>query len=86
MDILFLTSDLMEAARGQKPLRCRKWHEGVNLLKKVFNESCSATSKTPYRIQSDLSYDLRVERYSMPPCPSHFRHAYSDLQGLYETM
>ena len=59
-------------------------HEGVNLLKKVFNESCSATSKTPYRIQSDLSYDLRVERYSMPPCPSHFRHAYSDLQGLYE--
>ena len=44
-------------------------HEGVNLLKKAFNESCSATSKTPYRIQSDLSYDLRVERYSMPPCP-----------------
>ena len=39
-------------------------HEGVNLLKKVVNESCSATSKTPYRIQSDLSYDLRVERYS----------------------
>ena len=61
-------------------------HEGVNLLKKAFNESCSATSKTPYRIQSDLSYDLRVERYSMPPCPSYFRHAYSDLQGLYETM
>ena len=50
-------------------------HEGVNLLKKVFNESCSVTSKTPYRIQSDFSYDLQVERYSMPPCPSHFRHA-----------
>ena len=39
-------------------------HEGVNLWKKVFNESFSATSKTPKRIQSDLSYDLRQERYS----------------------
>ena len=44
-------------------------HEGVNLLKKVFNESCSVTSKTPYRIQSDFSYDLQVERYSMHPAP-----------------
>ncbi len=60
-------------------------HEGVNLLKTVCNESCSATSKTPYRIQSDLSYDLRVERYSMPPCPSHFRHACSDLQAAAAT-
>jgi hypothetical protein len=33
-------------------------------LKKVFNESCSATSKIPWRVQSDLSYELRVERYS----------------------
>ena len=39
-------------------------HEGVNLWKKVFNESFSATSKTPWRIQSDLIYDLRQERYS----------------------
>ena len=39
-------------------------HEGVDLLEKVFNESFSASSKTPWRIQSDLGYDLRVERYS----------------------
>ena len=25
----------------------QKWHEGVNLWKEVFNESCLATSKTP---------------------------------------
>jgi hypothetical protein len=31
----------MEAVRGQK------WHEGVDLLKKVFNESFSTTTKTP---------------------------------------
>ena len=39
-------------------------HEGVNLWKKVFNESFSATSKTTWQIQSDLSYELRQERYS----------------------
>ena len=33
-------------------------------MKRVFNESFSAPSKTPWRIQSDLSYDLRLERYS----------------------
>ncbi len=46
------------------PLRGQKRQEGVDLLKKVFNESFSATSKTPWRIKSDLSYDLRQERYS----------------------
>jgi hypothetical protein len=38
---LFLTSEVMEAVRGQK------WHEGVDLLKKVFNKSFSRISKTP---------------------------------------
>ena len=33
-------------------------------MKKVLDESFSAPSKTPWRIQSDLGYDLRVERYS----------------------
>ena len=33
-------------------------------MKRVFNESFSAPLKTPWRIQSDLSYDLRLERYS----------------------
>jgi hypothetical protein len=47
----------MEAVRGQKR------HEGVDLLEKVFNKSCSTTSKPPYRIQSDLSYNLRLESY-----------------------
>jgi hypothetical protein len=38
----------MEAARGQKhPCEAKKKHEGVDLLKKVFNKSCLATSKTP---------------------------------------
>ena len=49
--------------RPKTPLRGQKWHEGVDLLKKVINENCSATSKTPWRLQSDLSYDLRQERY-----------------------
>ena len=30
------------------------------LIEKVFNESFSAPSKTPWWVQSDLSYDLRV--------------------------
>ena len=42
--------------RPKTPLGGQKWHEGVNLLKKVFNESCS---KTPQRVQSDLIYNLR---------------------------
>ena len=50
--------------RPKTPLGGQNIHEGVNLWKKVFNESFSATSKTPQRIQSDLSYDLRQERYS----------------------
>ena len=33
-------------------------------MKRVFNESFSAPSKTPWQVQSDLSYDLRLERYS----------------------
>ena len=37
----------------------KKYHEGVDLLKKVLNESFSAPSKTPWRVQSDSSYDLR---------------------------
>ena len=33
--------------RPKTPLGGQNWHEGVDLLKKVLNESCSATSKTP---------------------------------------
>ena len=33
--------------RPKTPLRGQKWHEGVNLLKKVFNKSFSTPSKTP---------------------------------------
>ena len=50
--------------RPKTPFGGQKYHEGVDLLKRVFNESFSAPSKTPWRIQSDLSYDLRLERYS----------------------
>ena len=33
MGMIFLTSEVMEAVRGQKtPLRGQKWQEGVNLL------------------------------------------------------
>jgi hypothetical protein len=35
----------------------------VDVLKKLFNKSFSTTSKTPKRVQSDLSYNLRVESY-----------------------
>jgi hypothetical protein len=49
--------------RPKTPLGGQKWHEGVDLLKKVFNKSFSTTSKTPKRVQSDLSYNLRVESY-----------------------
>ena len=55
----------MEAVRGQKhPSEAKNIMKELNLLKRVFNESFSAPSKTPWRIQSDLSYDLRLERYS----------------------
>jgi hypothetical protein len=33
--------------RPKTPLGGQKWHEGVDLLKKVFNKSFSTTSKTP---------------------------------------
>ena len=49
--------------RPKTPLGGQNYHEGVDLLKKVFNESFSALSKTPWRIQSDLVYNLHVERY-----------------------
>jgi hypothetical protein len=51
----------MEAVRRPKtPLGGQKYHEGVDLLKRrIFNESFSAPSKTPWQVQSDLSYDLR---------------------------
>ena len=56
--VIFFTFDHMKAARGQKkPSEAKKKHEEVDLLKKVFNKSLSMTSKTPSRVQSDLSRD-----------------------------
>ena len=56
--VIFFTFDLMKAARGQKKTsEAKKKHEEVDLLKKVFNKSLSMTSKTPSRVQSDLSRD-----------------------------
>ena len=49
--------------RSKTPLGDQKWHEGIDLLKKVLNKSFSTTSNTLKRVQSDLSYDLRVESY-----------------------
>ena len=46
-------------------------HEEVDLMKKMFNKSCSTSSKTPYRVQSDLSYNLRVESYDFWRQPGH---------------
>ena len=45
----FLTSKvLVEAVEGPKtPFEGQKWHEGVDLLKKVRNKSFSTTLKTP---------------------------------------
>ena len=60
----FFDLDLMRAVKGPKtPLRSQKLHEGVTLLKKVSNKSCSTTSLTPWRVQSYLSYNPRVDRY-----------------------
>jgi hypothetical protein len=33
--------------RPKTPLGGQKWHEGVDLLKKVFDKSFSTTSKNP---------------------------------------
>ena len=33
--------------RPKTPLGGQKWHEGVDLLKNLFNKSFSTTSKTP---------------------------------------
>ena len=49
--------------RPKTPLGGQKWHEGVDLLKKIFNKSFSTTSKTPKWVQSNLNYNLRVESY-----------------------
>ena len=40
------------------------------LIEKVFNESFSAPSKTPWQMKSDLDCDLRLERY-MSNLPGH---------------
>ena len=48
---LFLTSEVIEAVRGQKRPKSLlgrvKKLEGVNFLEHLFNKSCSSTSKTP---------------------------------------
>ena len=58
--------EVMEAVRGQKHLilRGQKYHEGVDLLKKVYNKSFSATSKNPQRVHSHSRHDLRQETRS----------------------
>ena len=64
--------------RPKTPLGGQNYHERVDLLKKVFNESFSAPSKTPWRIQSNLGYNLWVER-----CTSNLRgHCISLTCGL----
>jgi hypothetical protein len=49
--------------RPKTPLGGQKLHEGADLLEKVFYKSFLTTSKTPKRVQSDLSYNLREESY-----------------------
>jgi len=71
MGIIYLTSNLKDVKNTpqikvvpeqptlleQLYLRCQKWHVGVNLLKKVFNESYSATSKNP--ITGPIRFELQ---------------------------
>jgi hypothetical protein len=66
----------MEAFGGQKR------HEGVDLLKKVFNISFSATSKTPWRVQSDLSYSLRVKSHDFEATDLHISNSRNKTEGL----
>ena len=59
MGIFFLTSNLMEAARGQKyPSDAKNGKKESIYWKKVFNKGCWTTPKTPWQVQSDLSYEL----------------------------
>ena len=43
----FVANVLRDNIRPKTPLRGQKWHEGVDLLEKVFNITFSTTSKTP---------------------------------------
>ena len=45
MGIFFYLHPHEGCQRPKTPLRARNWHEGVDLLKKVFNKKCSTTSK-----------------------------------------
>ena len=57
-----MTSDLLEAARAKNtPLEAKNGMKESIYWKKN-NQSCSTTSKNPWRVQSDLSYDYSQER------------------------
>jgi hypothetical protein len=53
----------MTAVRGQKHPSEAKNGMKEKISKKVFNKSFLTTSKIPKQVQSDLSYNLRVESY-----------------------
>ena len=46
-------------------------------MKNLFNKSCSTTSKNPYQVQSDLSYNLRVESQADEVTAAYTVHAQS---------
>ena len=58
----FLSLTLWRLEAKKTPIRSQKWEEGVDFLKNIFTKRCSTTSKNPWRIQSDLSYDLSYEK------------------------
>ena len=45
--------------RPKTPLGGQKWHEGVDLLKRLLKK----VSQQPKQIQSDVNYNLSVESY-----------------------
>ena len=62
--IFFLTSEVMEAVRDQKHLsEAKKGTKELIYWKKCLIKVAQQPKKNPYRIQSDLSYNLRLESY-----------------------
>ena len=47
--------DLWGCWRPKTPLGVQKWHEEVDFLKKVFNQSFSTTSQTPWRDKKETA-------------------------------
>ena len=65
--------------RPKPPHRGQKWHEGVNLLKKVFNQSFSTTSKTR-PVTGPIRFQLRPQLRKIGPSDLQ-DHCWKDISN-----